>query len=57
VGAQTETASTAEVASTAESQPAEEPQVSRFTWTIENFTRFNGKKLYSDVFVIGGYKW
>jgi ubiquitin carboxyl-terminal hydrolase 7 len=57
VVAQTETASTAEVASMAESQPAEEPQVSRFTWTIENFARFNGKKLYSDVFVIGGYKW
>ncbi|KAK3120269.1 hypothetical protein QOZ80_9AG0684800 [Eleusine coracana subsp. coracana] len=57
VVAQTETASTAEVASTAESQPAEDPQMSRFTWTIDNFTRFNGKKLYSDVFVIGGYKW
>ncbi|TVU24932.1 hypothetical protein EJB05_27399, partial [Eragrostis curvula] len=57
VVAQTEAASTAEVASTAESQPAEDPQTSRFTWTIENFTRFNGKKLYSEVFVIGGYKW
>jgi hypothetical protein len=50
-------ANTAEVASTAESQPPEDPKMSRFTWTIRNFTRFNGKKLYSDVFVIGGYKW
>ena len=46
-----------EVASTAESQPAEDPQTSRFTWTIENFTRFNGKNQYSEVFVVGGYKW
>jgi ubiquitin carboxyl-terminal hydrolase 7 len=50
-------ANTAEVASTAESQPPEDSKMSRFTWTIKNFTRFNGKKLYSDVFVIGGYKW
>ncbi|RCV38640.1 hypothetical protein SETIT_8G159100v2 [Setaria italica] len=46
-----------EVASTAESQPAEDPQTSRFTWTIDNFTRFNGKKQYSEVFVVGGFKW
>jgi ubiquitin carboxyl-terminal hydrolase 7 len=57
VVAQTDMANTAEVASTAESQPPEDPKMSRFTWTIRNFTRFNGKKLYSDVFVIGGYKW
>jgi ubiquitin carboxyl-terminal hydrolase 7 len=46
-----------EVVSTAESQPVEDPQTSRFTWTIENFTRFNGKKHYSEVFVVGGFKW
>ena len=46
-----------EVVSTAESHPVEDPQTSRFTWTIENFTRFNGKKHYSEVFVIGGFKW
>ncbi|KAK6152227.1 hypothetical protein DH2020_014862 [Rehmannia glutinosa] len=28
-----------------------------YKWTIENFTRLNMKKLYSDVFVVGGYKW
>uniref|UniRef100_A0A0E0MGI5 ubiquitinyl hydrolase 1 n=1 Tax=Oryza punctata TaxID=4537 RepID=A0A0E0MGI5_ORYPU len=43
-----------EAASTAESQPAEDPQTSRFTWTIENFTRINAKKHYSDAFVVGG---
>ncbi|GJM95650.1 hypothetical protein PR202_ga12416 [Eleusine coracana subsp. coracana] len=46
-----------EPVSTAESQPAEDPQTSRFTWTIENFSRLNTKKHYSDVFVVGGYKW
>ena len=29
----------------------------RFTWTIENFTQFNGKKQFSEVFVVGGFKW
>ncbi|XP_047962654.1 ubiquitin C-terminal hydrolase 12-like isoform X1 [Salvia hispanica] len=33
------------------------PQASRFSWTIENFSRVNVKKLYSDVFVVGNYKW
>ncbi|KAF8694589.1 hypothetical protein HU200_038118 [Digitaria exilis] len=46
-----------EVASTVESQPEDDQQASRFTWTIENFTRFNGKKQYSEVFVIGGFNW
>lgn len=47
----------AENASTAENQAVDEPQASRFTWTIENFTRLNVKKHYSDVFVVGSYKW
>jgi hypothetical protein len=46
-----------ETANTAESQPAEDPQTSRFTWTIESFSRLNTKKHYSDVFVVGGFKW
>ncbi|KAF8673527.1 hypothetical protein HU200_048610 [Digitaria exilis] len=46
-----------EVASTVEGQPEDDQQASRFTWTIENFTRFNGKKQYSEVFVIGGFNW
>ncbi|XP_042511238.1 ubiquitin C-terminal hydrolase 12 isoform X3 [Macadamia integrifolia] len=47
----------AETASTVENQPVEDPPSSRFTWTIENFTRLNAKKHYSDVFFVGGFKW
>ncbi|KAK6131638.1 hypothetical protein DH2020_034652 [Rehmannia glutinosa] len=47
----------AENAGTVENQASDEPQASRFTWTIENFSRLNMKKLYSDVFTVGGYKW
>ncbi|CAA0818763.1 Ubiquitin carboxyl-terminal hydrolase 12 [Striga hermonthica] len=47
----------AENAGTVETQVNDDPQPSRFTWTIENFTRLNMKKLYSEVFVVGGYKW
>ncbi|KAJ3669934.1 hypothetical protein LUZ60_010258 [Juncus effusus] len=42
---------------TAENQPVEDPPISRFTWTIENFSRVTAKKLYSDAFTVGGYKW
>ncbi|KAJ9559114.1 hypothetical protein OSB04_013728 [Centaurea solstitialis] len=47
----------AEVVSTVENQPVDETQASRFTWAIENFSRQNSKKLYSDIFTVGGYKW
>ncbi|XP_075104237.1 ubiquitin C-terminal hydrolase 12-like isoform X3 [Nicotiana tabacum] len=47
----------AENASTGESQAADEPQASRFTWTIDNFSRLSVKKLYSEAFVVGSYKW
>lgn len=46
-----------ENAGTVENQANDEPQTTRFTWTIENFSRLNVKKLYSDVFVVGSYKW
>ncbi|XP_072978196.1 ubiquitin C-terminal hydrolase 12 isoform X1 [Typha angustifolia] len=46
-----------ETVSTAENQQLEDPPTSRFTWTIENFSRLNIKKHYSDVFIVGGYKW
>ncbi|XP_068340698.1 ubiquitin C-terminal hydrolase 12-like isoform X1 [Pyrus communis] len=46
-----------EPACTVDSQPVEDPPVMKFTWTIENFTRLNTKKHYSDMFVVGGYKW
>ncbi|KAG9160409.1 hypothetical protein Leryth_008815 [Lithospermum erythrorhizon] len=47
----------AENSSTVESPAVDEPQATRFTWAIENFTRVNQKKLYSDVFVVGEFKW
>lgn len=47
----------ADNAANVETQASDEPQASRFTWTIENFSRMNTKKLYSDVFVVGSYKW
>ncbi|XP_029125531.1 ubiquitin carboxyl-terminal hydrolase 13 isoform X2 [Cajanus cajan] len=46
-----------ETAITVESQPVEDPPSSRFTWRIDNFSRLNTKKLYSEIFVVGGYKW
>ena len=46
-----------ETASAVENPPVDEPQTSRFTWKIENFSRLNTKKHYSEVFVVGGYKW
>ncbi|KAK8468307.1 hypothetical protein PHAVU_006G008480 [Phaseolus vulgaris] len=46
-----------ETANAVESQPVEDPPSSRFTWRIENFSRLNTKKLYSEQFVVGGYKW
>ncbi|KAL6507816.1 CSN-associated deubiquitinating enzyme Ubp12 [Orobanche gracilis] len=47
----------AENAGTVENKANEEPQESQFTWTLRNFSRLSMKKLYSDVFVAGGYKW
>jgi len=46
-----------EQTSTVENQPVEDPPSMKFTWTIENFTRLNTKKHYSDVFIVGSYKW
>nr|XP_019704893.1 ubiquitin carboxyl-terminal hydrolase 12 isoform X1 [Elaeis guineensis] len=46
-----------ETATTAENQQVEDPPSSRFTWTIDNFSRLNTKKHYSDIFIVGGYKW
>ncbi|OWM79004.1 MATH domain and coiled-coil domain-containing protein At3g58410-like [Punica granatum] len=33
------------------------PQPVKFTWTLENFSRLNVRKLYSDEFTAGGCKW
>ncbi|KAF5446363.1 hypothetical protein F2P56_031998 [Juglans regia] len=47
----------AETSNTVDAQAVDDPPSARFTWTIENFSRLNTKKLYSDVFFVGGYKW
>ncbi|GMI92284.1 ubiquitin-specific protease 13 [Hibiscus trionum] len=52
-----EVVSQTETANTAENQSVEDPLSSRFTWKIDNFSSLNTKKHYSDVFVVGGYKW
>uniref|UniRef100_A0A5B6Z851 ubiquitinyl hydrolase 1 n=1 Tax=Davidia involucrata TaxID=16924 RepID=A0A5B6Z851_DAVIN len=47
----------AETANTVDAQSVDDPASARFTWTIENFSRLNAKKLYSEIFYVGGYKW
>ncbi|KAJ9540076.1 hypothetical protein OSB04_026582 [Centaurea solstitialis] len=47
----------AEAANAVDAPTVDDPPSARFTWTIENFSRLNAKKLYSDVFFVGGYKW
>ncbi|KAF9595405.1 hypothetical protein IFM89_000323 [Coptis chinensis] len=54
--AQTDTAASTTVENN-NNQQVEDPPTSRFTWTIENFTRLNIKKHYSEVFVVGSFKW
>ncbi|KAK1389757.1 ubiquitin carboxyl-terminal hydrolase 12 [Heracleum sosnowskyi] len=47
-----------EGANAVENQAVEEPaQASRFTWTLENFSRMNVKKQYSETFIVGSYRW
>ncbi|XP_016486549.2 ubiquitin C-terminal hydrolase 12 isoform X1 [Nicotiana tabacum] len=47
----------ADTASTVDAQAVDDPASAQFTWTIDNFSRLNVKKLYSEVFNVGGYKW
>ena len=42
--------------STVDAPIVDDPPSGRFTWTIENFSRLS-KKIYSDTFHVGGYKW
>ncbi|XVE68556.1 hypothetical protein DITRI_Ditri09bG0077400 [Diplodiscus trichospermus] len=46
-----------EAASTVAAQPVDDPPSGWITWTIDNFSRLNAKKIYSDIFSVGGYKW
>ncbi|RXH81275.1 hypothetical protein DVH24_005189 [Malus domestica] len=45
------------VAQVEQTNAFEDPQKMKFTWTIENFTRLDNKNHYSDIFVVGGFKW
>ncbi|KAI3520319.1 hypothetical protein L1887_09662 [Cichorium endivia] len=47
----------AEAANAVDAPTVDDPPSARFTWTIENFSRLSAKKMYSDVFFVGGYKW
>ncbi|KAH7420842.1 hypothetical protein KP509_13G025300 [Ceratopteris richardii] len=38
-------------------QVADDPVMGKYTWKIDNFSKLNIRKYYSDTFVIGGYKW
>ncbi|KAG6484795.1 hypothetical protein ZIOFF_053320 [Zingiber officinale] len=40
-----------------ENHQLEDPPTFKYRWSIENFSRSNTKKLYSDIFFVGGYKW
>ncbi|MFS7937707.1 putative ubiquitinyl hydrolase 1 [Helianthus anomalus] len=46
-----------ETANSVDAPKVDDPPSERFTWTIENFSKMTHKKVYSDVFVVGGYKW
>ncbi|KAL4388188.1 hypothetical protein GQ457_09G027710 [Hibiscus cannabinus] len=46
-----------EAASKVDAQAVDDSPSGRFTWTIKNFSKLNTKKLYSDIFFTGGYKW
>ncbi|XP_042054028.1 ubiquitin C-terminal hydrolase 12-like isoform X1 [Salvia splendens] len=52
-----EVASTEATTNAAEAQAIDEPPSARFTWKIENFSKVNMKKQYSEVFHVGGFKW
>ncbi|KAI3458748.1 hypothetical protein Pfo_015411 [Paulownia fortunei] len=47
----------AEATNTVGAQAVDEPPSARFTWTIEDFSKLNSKKQYSEVFLVAGYKW
>ncbi|XP_020226107.1 ubiquitin carboxyl-terminal hydrolase 13 isoform X2 [Cajanus cajan] len=55
-GPQPMEAAQAENTTTADAPTVDDTPSARFTWTIDNFSRMP-KKVYSDIFCVGGYKW
>ncbi|KAI3950527.1 hypothetical protein MKW92_032516, partial [Papaver armeniacum] len=47
----------AQIDNTMEYQTLKDPPSTRFTWTIENFSRLNNKEHYSNIFLADCYKW
>lgn len=39
-----------------ENQPVDD-HIGKFTWSVSNFTKISLRKHYSEMFVVGGYKW
>ncbi|KAE8711065.1 Ubiquitin carboxyl-terminal hydrolase 12 [Hibiscus syriacus] len=44
-------------AKTEENEQTEVPPSTRFTWKIDNFSGIHARKLYSDDFIVNGFKW
>ncbi|CAA2999239.1 ubiquitin carboxyl-terminal hydrolase 12-like isoform X2 [Olea europaea subsp. europaea] len=32
-------------------------QITKLTWRIDNFSRLNVKKIFSEIFMVSGFKW
>ncbi|RZC77797.1 hypothetical protein C5167_001986 [Papaver somniferum] len=47
----------AQLQNTVNYQTLKDPTSTRFTWTVENFSRLNNKEHYSNIFLVGCYKW
>ncbi|KAJ8476606.1 hypothetical protein OPV22_020333 [Ensete ventricosum] len=43
--------------STNDDDDVAETSIFKFTWAIKNFSRLKTRKLYSDVFLVGGHQW
>lgn len=45
-----------ESVATVENRPVDD-HIGKFTWSVANFTKISVRKHYSEMFVVGGYKW
>ncbi|CAL9119400.1 unnamed protein product [Musa textilis] len=55
--AQSETDSTDYSTNDDDDDDVAETSIFKFTWAIKNFSRLKARKLYSDVFLVGGHQW
>ncbi|KAJ1432888.1 TRAF-like [Sesbania bispinosa] len=40
-----------------ETQPTKDKTFEKFTWTVQNFSKLDSEKLYSETFFLGGHQW